>query len=148
MAEQMLDEKIREQVKQIFAGLSEPVSVLFFGQKQDCDYCKSTRQLMEELVALSDKLLLQAYDVDEQPEIAAKYHVEHLPGIVITSPEGDTFKDYGIRYAGIPAGHEFTSIIRDLLMVSSRSSGLSNEVKEYLSTLEKPVHLQVFVTPT
>ncbi len=149
MAEQMLDEKIQEQVKQIFAELKEPVSVLFFGSKeQNCDYCDQTRQLMGEVVALSDKLSLQAYDVDEQPEIAAQYHVEHVPGIAMVSPDGDGYKDYGIRYAGIPAGHEFTSIIRDLLMISSRDSGLSKETKEYLSQVDKPVHLQVFVTPT
>ncbi len=149
MAEKMLDDNIRGQVKQIFAGLNKPVAVLFFGSSEEnCDYCEQTRQLMEELVDLSDKLSLQAYDVDQQPEVAKQYNVENVPGIVMTSPDGDTFQDYGIRFAGIPAGHEFTSVIRDLIMVSTGESGLSKDTKEFLSGLSKPVHLQVFVTPT
>lgn len=149
MTETMLDEKIRDQVKQIFTGLNQPVTVLFFGSNEEnCEYCGQTLQLMEELVALSDKLELHSYDIDEQPEVAAQYHVEHVPGIVMTAPDGETFRDYGIRYAGVPAGHEFTSIIRDLLMISSRDSGLSKETKEFLAKLDRPVKMQVFVTPT
>jgi glutaredoxin-like protein len=49
---------------------------------------------------------------------------------------------------GIPAGHEFTSLIRNILMVSSRDSGLSPETRTFLSKLDKPLHMQVFVTPT
>ncbi len=149
MTETMLDDNIREQVKQIFSGLNQPVTVLFFGSNEEnCEYCAQTQQLMEELVALSDKLALKAYDVDEQPELAAQYHVEHTPGIVMVSPDGESFKDYGIRFTGIPAGHEFTSIIRDLLMISARDLGLSKDTKEYLASLDRPLHLQVFVTPT
>jgi len=149
MTETMLDEKIRAQVKQIFTGLNQPVTVLFFGSNEEnCEYCAQTQQLMEELVDLSDKLALIAYNTDEQPEVAAQYHVEYVPGIVMVSPDGETFKDYGIRFAGVPAGHEFTSIIRDLLMISLGDSGLSKENREYLASLDKPLHLQVFVTPT
>ncbi len=149
MTEKMLDEKIREQVKQIFAELKEPVTVLFFGsQEENCDYCEQTRQLMDELVSLSDKLTMQVYDIDQQPEVAQQYHVQNVPGIVMVSPDGETFKDYGIRFAGIPAGHEFTSIIRDMVMVSSRNSGLSKDTKTFLAALDKPLKMQVFVTPT
>ena len=56
--------------------------------------------------------------------------------------------DYGIRLSGIPAGHEFTTLINDLVMVSKQDSGLSPAVRERLSKLENPVNLQVFVTPT
>jgi glutaredoxin-like protein len=38
--------------------------------------------------------------------------------------------------------------VRDILMVSARDSGLHDETREFLAQLEKPVRLQVFVTPT
>jgi alkyl hydroperoxide reductase subunit AhpF len=53
-----------------------------------------------------------------------------------------------VRYAGIPSGHEFSSLIQDLILVSGRDSGLSEQTREYLAGLKEPVHLQVFVTPT
>jgi glutaredoxin-like protein len=56
--------------------------------------------------------------------------------------------DYGVRLAGIPSGHEFSSLIQDLILVSGRDSGLSAETRKALDDLDKPVLLQVFVTPT
>jgi glutaredoxin-like protein len=61
---------------------------------------------------------------------------------------GETPKDYGIRYYGIPAGYEFSTLINDIMMVSRGESGLSAETKAYLAGLTQPLHLQVFVTPT
>ena len=56
--------------------------------------------------------------------------------------------DFGIRYAGIPSGHEFTSIIQDVLLVSGRDSGLNDQTRSFLKDLKDPIHMQVFVTPT
>jgi alkyl hydroperoxide reductase subunit AhpF len=53
-----------------------------------------------------------------------------------------------VLYSGIPAGHEFGSLIHDLVLVSGRDSGLSQKARNFLAGLRKPVHLQVFVTPT
>ena len=49
---------------------------------------------------------------------------------------------------GIPAGHEFTSLIVSLVNVSKQESGLSDQVKAKLAELDQPVNLKVFVTPT
>lgn len=145
---ELLNQEIREQVRDAFSDLREPVEVLFFGSGQDCPYCDDTRQMAEEVVSLSDKLSLQVFDLEADAEMAAQYHVDKAPTLVLAARNEDGLKDYGIRYVGIPAGHEFSSLIHDLLRVSSRDSGLSQQTREFLATLDKPVHLQVFVTPT
>jgi len=144
----LLDDNITQQVREVFQGLKYPVHILFFGRKHGCEYCEETQQLLEEVVALSDKLSLSLYDLDADADVAAHYQVDKAPGIVIAAREGDQITDLGIRYAGIPAGHEFTSLIQDILIVSGRDSGLSKATREFLQSLDKPVHLQVFVTPT
>jgi len=53
-----------------------------------------------------------------------------------------------VRLAGIPSGHEFTSFIQDIILVSGRDSGLNPQTREFLKGLEKPILLQVHVTPT
>lgn len=146
--QELLNEEVKGQVREVFSQLKEPTEVLFFGKSEDCEYCDDTRRLVEEIVRLSDKLALSVYDLDEDAEIARQYKVDKAPGLVITGRDGDQILDYGIRYAGIPAGHEFTSIIHDLVLVSGRDSGLSQETRETLNALDQPVLLQVFVTPT
>lgn len=149
MAEKMLNEDIQRQISDIFTELQEPVEVLFFGsQSTNCEYCGETQQLLEEVIALSERLSLTVKDFDQDSDLAKQYRVEAVPTFVILGKDGTQLLDYGIRFMGIPAGHEFTSLINDLLMVSKRESNLSPETRAYLATLKKPVHLQVFVTPT
>jgi glutaredoxin-like protein len=153
----LLNDDIRGQIKELFdAQLNQPVEVLFFGSSnpESCAYCDDTRQLLEEVVSISDKLHLSVYDLDQDGPMARTYHVDKTPTTVVAAkgsgdPSGqDTLTDYGIRYAGIPSGHEFSSLIHSLVLVSSRDSGLKPETRQHLKMLTKPIHLQVFVTPT
>jgi alkyl hydroperoxide reductase subunit AhpF len=144
----LLNEQIQQQVRSVFNDLSDPVQVLFFGRKADCEYCEDTQSLLEEVVALSDRLSLSVYDLDEDAVLAAQYRIDKAPGFTILAREGEALTDYGVRFYGIPSGHEFTTLINDLVMVSARNSGLSKETAEYLRGIKTPLNLQVFTTPT
>ena len=83
--------------------------------------------------------------------------MDKAPAFVVAAKDGERLTDTGIQYAGIPSGHEFTTLIQDILLVSSRDSGLKETTREFLKALQKPmhsireghpIHLQVFVTPT
>lgn len=148
MQPKLLNETIAEQVREVFSQLSEPAEILFFGQEAGCEYCEDTLQLVQEIVALSDKLGVQVYDMDKDASIARQYKLDKAPGLVIAGRDGDQLLDYGIRYAGIPAGHEFSSLVHDLILVSGRDSGLDDKTRQFLAGLREPVLLQVFVTPT
>ncbi|MCD4672078.1 MAG: thioredoxin family protein [Anaerolineaceae bacterium] len=147
--EKLLNNEIEEQIRQVFQEIKDPVVALFFGSKaENCDYCKDTQQMLEELTALSDKIELQVFDLEENAATAEKYHVTMAPGIAMTRKQGDELVDYGVRFAGIPSGHEFTSLVRSFLLVSSGESGLAPATRKFLKTVKKPVNLQVFITPT
>jgi glutaredoxin-like protein len=148
MENKLLNQEILAQLKEIFTQLKQPVQVLFFGKQTDCEYCNETLQLTQEVVALSDKLSLDVYDLDKNAQLAAQYNVDKAPALVLVGKDGDQVVDYGIRFFGIPSGHEFSSLIHSLILVSGRDSGLSLQTRQMLSALKKPVHLQVFVTPT
>lgn len=148
MTTKLLNDEVIEQVEEIFAGLQEPVQVLFFGSQQDCDYCEDTLQLVQEVVDISDKLELSIYDIEEDAALAGQYNVDKAPALVLAGRDGDQILDYGVRYAGIPSGHEFSSLIHTLLLVSGRDSDLSQDTRQKLQELDTPVHLMVFVTPT
>lgn len=146
--EKLLNDQIVQQIKEVFGELKKPVQILFFETSQNCETCQDTRQLLEEVVELDGTLGLEIHDYDNEKQVAAQFNVTKAPTIVIAARDGDQVIDLGIQFAGIPAGHEFSTLINDILMVSSRDSGLSAKAREFLKSLEKPVHLQVFVTPT
>jgi len=145
----LLNESVTSQVKGMFdEQLKQPVEVLFFGGDQYCEYCDDTLQLLEEVTAISEKLNLQTFDLQADQTVAQQYLVDKTPGFVLAGRDGDQIIDYGIRFYGIPSGHEFSTLIHDLILVSSRDSGLDASTRQALKELDKPVHLQVFVTPT
>ena len=86
--------------------------------------------------------------MDENPQLAEQYNMELAPGIVITGREETEIIDYGIRFAGIPSGYEFSSLIQAIILVSKRDSGLKPEVRTELKYITTPINLKVFVTPT
>jgi glutaredoxin-like protein len=145
---ELLNEDVKKQVREVFNGLQFPVQILFFGSQENCDYRIDTRQLLEEVVALSPNLGLTVYDLHADTAIAEQYYVDKAPAFVVAAKDGETLMNTGIQYAGIPSGHEFNTLIQDILLVSSRDSGLKPATREFLKTLQKPIHLQVFVTPT
>ena len=146
--EKVLNDQIVKQIQEAFAEVKEPVQVLLFGSKDNCDYCNETQQLLEEVTALNDKLELSVYDIQEHADVASKFNVTNAPGIVIAAKDNAEVKNLGIQFSGIPSGHEFSTLINDIIIVSKRDSGLSEKTREFLRNLDKPLLLQVFVTPT
>mgnify|MGYP001451822316 CR=1 FL=1 len=144
----ILDDGILKQVQEVFAELDGEVRVIYFRSENNCEYCNETQQLLEEVVSLAEKLSIEVVDLDQNPQTGAQYQVDKTPAFVIAGKDGEQITDFGIRYLGIPAGHEFTSLINDLLLVSKRDSGLTPQTREFLAELKEPLLLQVFVTPT
>jgi len=143
----LLKEEDREHLINEFKSLQHPVKLVVFTQKFECQYCEETRMIAEEVAGLSDKISLEVYDFETDKEIAEQYEIDKIPATIIMRG-GEDPQDYRIRYYGIPAGYEFSSVVEDIMMVSQAESGLSDQTKEWLGSLDKPVHLQVFVTPT
>ena len=149
MGKRLLNDQVVKQVKEVFdSQLKQPVDVLFFGQQHECEYCDDTRQLAQEVTALSPKLSLHTYDLDQQADIARQYGVDKAPTLVLTARDGEITTDYGVRFAGIPSGHEFGSLIQSLILVSGRDSALDQKTRQALKELKEPVTLLVYVTPT
>ncbi len=145
----LLPDQIVTQVKQVFAGqLSQPVEVLLFTRQEDCEACEDTRRLLEEVTELSEKLSLQVFDIDEHAELARQLHVDKTPGIVLAAADNGQRTDYGVVFAGVPSGYEFSTLVNDLILVSGRDSRLQPQTRAFLQELKQPLLLQVFTTPT
>ncbi len=129
-------------------SLVNPVKLLMFTQTIECQFCAETRQIVEEIAGLSDKITADIYNFVTDKAVADLYGVDKIPAIAILGQHDGEEKDYGIRFYGIPSGYEFTTIIEDIIDVSVGESGLKPKTKEAVAALAEPVHFQVFVTPT
>ncbi|MEN3202261.1 MAG: thioredoxin family protein [Atribacterota bacterium] len=124
-------------------NLVHPVTIRFFTQELECATCSDVRTLLEEVVALSPLLSLVVHNFLLEKEVAAAFRIDKIPAFTV---EGE--KDYGIRFFGIPSGYEFSGFVETLVSVSRRTTDLSESTKAFLGTLNRDVHIQVFVTPT
>jgi glutaredoxin-like protein len=138
----MLDDKIKQEVTKILANMVKPVTLKLFTQGMECGYCKETHELLNELLTTTDKLKLEVLDFEKDEAEAKKYGIEEIPAIVVMDE-----KDRGIRFVGIPAGYEFSSLLSAFLMVSTGVVKLTNDTKAFLDYVKQPIHLKVFVTP-
>lgn len=139
----LLDEKVKADVKKMLDTMVKPVTVRFFTQEMECGYCKETHQLLQELSELSSKIQLEVYDFVADKEMVEKHHIDKIPATVVMDEE-----DRGIRFFGIPAGYEFSSLLSSLLLVSTGQSKLTADTKAFLDYNQQPINLKVFVTPT
>jgi alkyl hydroperoxide reductase subunit AhpF len=129
-----------------FARMTRSVRLLFFTQTIGCETCPQTKQILDEMPALSDKIAIDEVNLVLEKDRAARFGVDRAPAIAIVY-DGDT--DSRIRFWGTPAGYEFISLVHAVLLVGGgRESTLTDESKAALAAVDRPLTLQVFTTPT
>jgi len=140
------------EIKRLFQALTGDVRLIYFTEREsplfipghECETCKDTRALLEEVAALSEKIKLEVHDFVAESQLAREHAIDRIPALVITA---DAVKGK-IRYFGMPSGYEFSVLLGSLLDASQGKSELSEASVETLSSVEKDLHIQVFVTPT
>ncbi|HDP67237.1 MAG TPA: glutaredoxin [Candidatus Marinimicrobia bacterium] len=140
-----LKDEDRNFIKQQLSAMTDTVKIIHFTQSIECSYCRETRQLLEELALLSDKLSLEVYNFQLDKEEVAKYKIDKIPATILIAGDGT---DPGIRFFGIPSGYEFMSVIEDIIDISNQNHGFEENLLQQIRGINQPVHIQVFVTPT
>src|SRR6266566_6380615 len=90
----LISEKDQQALQKLFEGLEGDVTITNFTQResllivpgQECDYCKETRELLEEVTALSDKLHLELKDFVRDKQEADSLGVTRIPAFVLQGP--------------------------------------------------------------
>lgn len=139
----LLSARDRQAIKDRLEEMTEPVRLVNFTQELECPGCRETGMLLKELVELSDKLALVQHNYQLDREQVAAFKIDRIPATAVVGA-----KDYGIRFYGLPAGYEFATLLDDIIFVSKGASGLSAAAVERVRAIDKPVHLEVLVTPT
>ena len=125
------------------ADLAAPVRLLFFTQTFGCDTCVPARRIVDRVASLSEHITVDEFNLVLDQDAVQAYGIRRAPAIAVVG-EADT----GIRFYGVPEGHELISLVDAVLLVASRDSGLSDESRARLAEVDEPLDIQVFVTPT
>src|SRR6266849_8418338 len=131
--------------------LQDEVNITYFTQResvlivpgQECSSCRETRELLEEVTQTSDKLHLTVKDFVRDEQEAEALGITRIPAFILQGHAKGA-----VRYFGIPAGYEFSTLVEDLIDVSKGTTGLSEKTREILAEVDQDLHIQVFVTPT
>jgi alkyl hydroperoxide reductase subunit AhpF len=125
------------------ASLVAPVRLAVTTRASGCQACTCPEAvaIVEAVAALSPLLSVDVV-------AAAADDGAHAPATAILGVEGAGTVDYGIRLVGAPVDYELTSLVDAILTVSTREPHLSPPGRARLAGLTRPVHIQVFSTPT
>ena len=142
----LLSEQDQQVVSKRLAAIKSPVRILFFTQSFDPpDTTRIAKQVLDEVVSLSDQISLEEVNFVLEKERAAAYGVYGIPAVVLLRGEEDT----RIRFLGAPAGYEFASLIEALVLAGTGESGLTPESRALVAAhVTEPTEILVFVTPT
>jgi alkyl hydroperoxide reductase subunit AhpF len=139
----------QQRLREAFASLERPVRLLFFTQTVGCDTCLETRQILDELPPLSEKITIEEVNFVLERERAGSFGIDRVPAVGIAYEEDGTLKDSRVKFVGTPAGYEFISLVQAILLVGGRQSILTPENRARVAAATgSPITIQVFTTPT
>ena len=125
----MLDSPMKSQLQAYLQNLRSPIRLI--ATLDASEKSNELRELLQDIAELSDKV-----SVDESGTDARK------PSFVIAK-EGDTT---GVRFAAIPLGHEFTSLVLALLWTGGHPPKVEAEVLAQIKGLDKDMKFEVYMS--
>jgi glutaredoxin-like protein len=141
--EKVLNKELQKQVKKLLDPMKNKITIALFTTTDECESCEPTQQIITEVAELSDKVEVKIYDLKTDTDEVSRYNIEMAPSFVILDQEGQ-YK--GVKFNGIPAGHEFNSFLSALVEMSGVESEVPQEFMDRVAKIDKPINIKVFVT--
>jgi alkyl hydroperoxide reductase subunit F len=116
----MLDDNLKSQLKAYLERVVRPIAIT--ASVNDSAKSKEMSELLAELVKLSDKISV----------VETRDDGERAPSFALTSPG----HDINLRFAGIPMGHEFTSLVLALLQVGGHPPRTEQAIIDQIKDLD------------
>ncbi|MFZ6752293.1 alkyl hydroperoxide reductase subunit F [Undibacterium sp. Dicai25W] len=128
----MLDNNLKTQLKAYLERLTRPIQLV--ASLDDSDKAKEMQSLLNEIAELSDKISLSE---NNDPAV-------RKPSFAITSPG----HDISLSFAGIPMGHEFTSLVLALLQAGGHPPKVDADVIEQIKNLDGDFLFETYISLT
>ena len=138
----LLSPNDQQTLRDMFADMTETVTILFFTQTIGCETCTETKSILNELTELTDRIVVEEVNLVLEKERAALYGIDRAPGLVLLAGGKDT----RIRMLGAPAGYDFMSLVDGILAVSGASDASEwARALGAVAVLTKPIDLEILL---
>jgi len=124
----MLDANLKTALKGYLERVTKPIEIV--ASLDDSKASGDLKGLLADIVALTDKITVVERSDDG----------ERKPSFLITNPGVDT----GVRFAGLPLGHEFTSLVLALLQVGGHPSKAAQDTIDQVKNLQGDYHFETY----
>ncbi|MBP1970163.1 alkyl hydroperoxide reductase subunit F [Virgibacillus natechei] len=126
----MLDKELKAQLEQ-YLQMMEGDVLLKVSAGSD-DVSRDMTELVDELASMSSKIKVETTELERTPSFSVNRVGE----------------DTGVTFAGIPLGHEFTSLVLALLQVSGRPPKVDQKLIDQIKNLEGKHHFESYISLT
>jgi len=124
----ILDADIKTQLSQYLQLMEN--DILLKVSAGDDDVSKDMLALVDELATMSSKITVE------------KVELERTPSFSVNRPGEDT----GVVFAGIPLGHEFSSLVLALLQVSGRAPKVEQKLIDQIKNIQGEYHFESYIS--
>ena len=125
----MLDTQMKAQLQAYLQNLRQPIRLV--ASLDGSDKSAEMRELLTDIAELSDKVSFEDTGADQR-----------VPSFVVVK-ENET---RGVRFAAIPLGHEFTSLVLALLWTGGHPPKVDPEVLAQIKALDRDMRLEVYMS--
>lgn len=138
----LLNDNLRAQLKGVLSKFENNISLVSIVDESNAKSIE-LRDLVLDIADLGDKVEAIIYKKGENPEIEEKVHADKYPIVAILNKDGDYA---GVKFHGVPGGHELNSFILAMYNVAGPGQALEESVLNEIRSIDKKVNIKVGVS--
>lgn len=127
-----LDDSLRQALAPVLARFENPITLRLY--TDDSSVTEENKKVIRELSELSDKIAV---------EMVPSTGEEDKHTISICDKDG---KEKGLRFHGIPGGHEFNSFVLAMYNVAGPGQDVGADMQKRIEAVTKPIHMKIAVS--
>ena len=138
----LLNDNLRAQLKGVLSKFENNISLVSIVDESNAKSIE-LRDLVLDIADLGDKVEAIIYKKGENPEIEEKVHADKYPIVAILNKDGDYA---GVKFHGVPGGHELNSFILAMYNVAGPGQALEESILNEIKSIDKKVNIKVGVS--
>lgn len=138
----LLNDNLRAQLKGVLSKFENNISLVSIVDESNAKSIE-LRDLVLDIADLGAKVEAIIYKKGENPEIEEKVHADKYPIVAILNKDGDYA---GVKFHGVPGGHELNSFILAMYNVAGPGQALEESVLNEIKSIDKKVNIKIGVS--
>ena len=138
----LLNDGLRSQLKGVLARLEKNVTLVSIVDESNSKSIE-LRDLILDIADLDERVNAEVYNKGENVEVENKIHADKYPVVALL----DSDKKYsGVKFHGVPGGHELNSFILAIYNLGSAGQQISEETLNNIKKIDKDINIKVCVS--